>query len=174
MKAQPREDPCSSSTACSTCSTLIDKHALLVVFQGLDAAERRHHPPRDVRRQSAGLPRHLVQAAFPGGGRPRFSLAHPQSRAAVWRHWHFQSLALRRRAGGARPQSGAEGRLVASATTQINEFEAILAPTTSSIVKFFLHISKDEQKKGFMERIDDPDKRWKISRGRFQRTKILG
>ena len=33
-----------------------------------------------------------------------------------------------------------------------------------SILKFFLHISKDEQKKRFLERIDDPDKR-----GRFRR-----
>jgi polyphosphate kinase 2 (PPK2 family) len=35
------------------------------------------------------------------------------------------------------------------------------------IVKFFLHISKDEQKKRFMERIDNPDKRWKISQADF-------
>ena len=36
------------------------------------------------------------------------------------------------------------------------------------ILKFFLHISKDEQKKRFQERIDDPDKRWKISADDFK------
>jgi len=46
---------------------------------------------------------------------------------------------------------------------QINEFERMLAECDTTILKFFLHISKDEQKKRFQERIDDPDKRWKIS-----------
>jgi polyphosphate kinase 2 (PPK2 family) len=40
------------------------------------------------------------------------------------------------------------------------------------IVKFFLHISKDEQKKRFMARIDDPDKRWKISQADFDERKF--
>jgi polyphosphate kinase 2 (PPK2 family) len=33
------------------------------------------------------------------------------------------------------------------------------------IRKFFLHVSKEEQKKRFLERIDDPDKNWKFSSG---------
>jgi len=36
------------------------------------------------------------------------------------------------------------------------------------ILKFFLHISKDEQKKRFMERIDDPKKCWKLSESDFE------
>ena len=56
---------------------------------------------------------------------------------------------------------------------QINEFEAILdANNGASIVKFFLHISKDEQKKRFMERIDDPDRRWKISQADFKERRF--
>jgi polyphosphate kinase 2 (PPK2 family) len=39
-------------------------------------------------------------------------------------------------------------------------------------VKFFLHISKDEQKKRFQQRIDDPDRRWKISEGDFAERKF--
>ena len=40
------------------------------------------------------------------------------------------------------------------------------------ILKFFLHISKDEQKKRFLERIDDPDSRWKISEADFEERKF--
>ena len=39
------------------------------------------------------------------------------------------------------------------------------------MLKFFLHISKDEQKKRFEERIDDPDQRWKISPADFEERK---
>ena len=45
---------------------------------------------------------------------------------------------------------------------QINEFEHILAANGVTILKFFLHISKDEQLKRFRDRIDDPAKQWKI------------
>jgi polyphosphate kinase 2 (PPK2 family) len=31
------------------------------------------------------------------------------------------------------------------------------------VIKFFLHLSKDEQRKRFLERIDEPDKNWKFS-----------
>jgi PPK2 family polyphosphate:nucleotide phosphotransferase len=51
---------------------------------------------------------------------------------------------------------------------QINEFETMLTENKVKILKFFLHISKDEQKKRFMERLDDADKRWKISDDDFK------
>jgi polyphosphate kinase 2 (PPK2 family) len=54
---------------------------------------------------------------------------------------------------------------------QINEFEAMLDQNNVKILKFFLHISKDEQKKRFLERIDDRDKRWKISEADFKERK---
>jgi PPK2 family polyphosphate:nucleotide phosphotransferase len=46
---------------------------------------------------------------------------------------------------------------------QINRFESNLAQNGTVILKFFLHVSKKEQKKRFMERIDDPSKNWKFS-----------
>lgn len=45
---------------------------------------------------------------------------------------------------------------------QINNFEEILASSGTRIVKFFLHISKKEQKDRFDERIQVPEKRWKF------------
>ncbi len=55
---------------------------------------------------------------------------------------------------------------------QINEFEELLHDNRVKIVKFFLHISKDEQKKRFQQRIDDPDRRWKISQADFDERKF--
>jgi len=46
----------------------------------------------------------------------------------------------------------------------INDFEHELAVAGTTIVKFFLHISKDEQAERFQDRLDRPDKRWKFSR----------
>jgi PPK2 family polyphosphate:nucleotide phosphotransferase len=46
----------------------------------------------------------------------------------------------------------------------IRDFERMLAETGTVIVKLFLHISKDEQRKRLQERIDDPDKQWKFDR----------
>ncbi|MFP5390192.1 MAG: PPK2 family polyphosphate kinase [Gammaproteobacteria bacterium] len=44
----------------------------------------------------------------------------------------------------------------------IRDFERMLAETGTVIIKVFLHISKDEQRKRLQERIDDPDKHWKF------------
>lgn len=46
---------------------------------------------------------------------------------------------------------------------QINHFERILVDNGTVILKFFLHVSKKEQKKRFLERINDPTKNWKFS-----------
>jgi len=48
---------------------------------------------------------------------------------------------------------------------QINDFERTLTENGTLILKFFLHVSKKEQKKRFLERIDDPSKNWKFSSG---------
>ena len=47
----------------------------------------------------------------------------------------------------------------------IRAFERYLARNGMLILKFFLHVSKDEQKKRFLERLDDPDKNWKFELG---------
>lgn len=46
---------------------------------------------------------------------------------------------------------------------QINRFEKNLSQNGTVIMKFFLHVSKKEQRKRFLERIDDPAKNWKFS-----------
>jgi PPK2 family polyphosphate:nucleotide phosphotransferase len=46
---------------------------------------------------------------------------------------------------------------------EINDFERLLSDDNTMILKFYLHISKDEQKKRLQERLDDPTKEWKFS-----------
>ena len=48
---------------------------------------------------------------------------------------------------------------------QINDFERMLAANGTRILKFYLHISKDEQKERLQARLDDPEKHWKFSVG---------
>jgi len=54
----------------------------------------------------------------------------------------------------------------------INEFEQMLTRNGTTILKFFLHISKDEQKTRFESRIERPDKRWKFSRDDLQTRRL--
>ncbi len=51
---------------------------------------------------------------------------------------------------------------------QINAFEQMLSETGTTILKFYLHIDKDEQKQRLQARLDDPTKHWKFRRGDLQ------
>ena len=46
---------------------------------------------------------------------------------------------------------------------RIRDFEALLAESGTTILKFFLHISREEQLARFAQRLDDPNRNWKIS-----------
>lgn len=54
----------------------------------------------------------------------------------------------------------------------INNFERLLSDEGTVIVKFFLHISKKEQKKRLQARLDDPDKTWKFDPNDFVERKL--
>jgi PPK2 family polyphosphate:nucleotide phosphotransferase len=54
----------------------------------------------------------------------------------------------------------------------INAFEKLLADEGTTILKFFLHISKDEQRARLQARIDEPHKNWKFSFGDLEERKI--
>ncbi len=57
---------------------------------------------------------------------------------------------------------------------QINAFERTLAEEGTTILKFFLNISKDEQKKRLQERRDDPTKQWKFNPGDLKERELWG
>lgn len=56
----------------------------------------------------------------------------------------------------------------------IADLEAHLNRNGTYIIKFFLHLSKEEQKKRFLARIDEPDKNWKFSEGDVAERKFWG
>ena len=49
-------------------------------------------------------------------------------------------------------------------TGHIREWERMLVDEGTTLVKVFLHVSKEEQRRRLQERIDDPEKRWKFQR----------
>ncbi|HEX9385360.1 MAG TPA: polyphosphate kinase 2 family protein [Anaerolineales bacterium] len=55
---------------------------------------------------------------------------------------------------------------------QINAFEQILAENRTTILKFYLHIDKDEQKKRLQARLNDPNKHWKFRKGDLEERKL--
>ncbi len=55
---------------------------------------------------------------------------------------------------------------------QINAFEQTLAAEGTTILKFYLHISLEEQKERFIERLEDPAKRWKFNPADLDERKL--
>ena len=55
---------------------------------------------------------------------------------------------------------------------QIKEFEELLTEQGTAVLKFFLHISKEEQEERLKERIADPEKRWKWNSGDLEERKL--
>lgn len=143
------------------------KYAILVVLQALDAGGK------------DGTIRHVMSGVSPQGCRvTSFKEPTPEelSHDFLWRihkavpekgeigmfnRSHYEDV-LVVRVHNLVPQEVWRERY-----DQINAFEDLLAQSNVKILKFFLHISKDEQKKRFEERVDDPDKRWKISAADF-------
>src|SRR6185437_640068 len=113
---------------------------------------------------------YAVQSSDKAGVRSRLSLANSCIRAAHRQHRHFQSIhyedVLVVRVHNLVPKDVWSQRF-----DQINSFEQMLKENRVKILKFFLHISKDEQKKRFQDRIDDKDRRWKISESDFAERK---
>jgi polyphosphate kinase 2 (PPK2 family) len=54
----------------------------------------------------------------------------------------------------------------------INDLEQHLHGNGTRVVKFFLHLSKEEQRRRFLARIDDPDKNWKFGRADVEERKL--
>ena len=141
------------------------RRALLVVFQGIDAGGKdgaiRHAfsglNPAGVRVSSFKKPTETelghdflwrVHSQCPGYGE-----------IGVFNRSHYEDVLVTRVHG-----------LIDEATwtrryLQIRGFEAHLASEGTVTVKFFLHVSKEEQRKRLQDRIDSPDERWKFSEG---------
>lgn len=139
------------------------KHAVLVVLQALDAGGK------------DGTINHVFSALNPQGARVA---GFKQPTAAELAHdflWRVHPHAPGRGEIGIFNRSHYEDvlvtrvhKLVDKATwtaryQRIRDFEALLAENGTTILKFFLHISKEEQLARFAERLEDPKRNWKIS-----------
>jgi PPK2 family polyphosphate:nucleotide phosphotransferase len=86
---------------------------------------------------------------------------HPHTPArgeiAIWNRSHYEDVLI------TRVHELCDERCWRARYEHIAAFEAMLAGEGTTIRKFFLHISKDEQRQRLQERIDDPKKWWKWS-----------
>ena len=101
-------------------------------------------------------------------------MAHDTRSARTRAHRHLQPFLLRRSVDRARaPKDSARRSAKRSAWRHktfwkqryrsIRNLEQHLHASGTRVVKFFLHLSKEEQRKRFLARIDDPEKNWKFS-----------
>jgi PPK2 family polyphosphate:nucleotide phosphotransferase len=86
-----------------------------------------------------------VHAHVPGNGQ-----------IAVFNRSHYEDVLVPRVLGDI------DGKETRRRYAHIRDFERMLSESGTTVVKVFLHISKDEQKKRLQERLDDPEKHWKF------------
>jgi PPK2 family polyphosphate:nucleotide phosphotransferase len=151
------------------------RHALLTVFQALDAAGK----DSTIRKVFSGLnPAGFRVHAF---GRPselelRHDFLHRVSehlpergKIGIFNRSHYEEVLVVR----VHPEFLAAQNLPSANVKHIwkerfesiRNFERHLAANGTTIVKFWLNVSRKEQKKRFLERIDKPDKNWKFRLG---------
>jgi PPK2 family polyphosphate:nucleotide phosphotransferase len=92
--------------------------------------------------------------------------APPKGYIGIFNRSHYEDVLITRVHGWV------SDKMVKQRFSQINEFEKLLYENGTTILKFFLHISKGEQKKRLEERIRDPEKRWKFSEGDLEERKF--
>jgi PPK2 family polyphosphate:nucleotide phosphotransferase len=141
------------------------RHALLVILQAIDAGGK------------DGTIRHVMSGVNPQGVRVTSFKQPTEEELAHDYLWRIHQAVPRRGMIGIFNRSHYEDVLVVrvhdlvpaevwqTRYEHINNFERHLAENGVTIVKFYLHISKDEQKKRFQARLDRPDKRWKFNPG---------
>ena len=92
----------------------------------------------------------------------------PRGMIGIFNRSHYEDVLIVRVHGLAPPEE------IEQRYDQINAFEKHLAENGVTILKFFLHISKDEQKERLQDRINDPTKRWKFNPGGPQGAQAVG
>ena len=153
------------------CMYAEDKHRLLVIFQAMDAGGK------------DGTIRKVFTGVNPQGVRVHSFKAPTKQELAHDYLWRVHKVVPARGMIGIFNRSHYEDVLVVRVENivaekvwrkrydQINEFEELLSETGTKILKFYLHISLDEQKERFQDRIDEPSKNWKFSMEDLEKRK---
>jgi len=138
------------------------KYALLVVLQGMDTSGK------------DGVIKHVMDAFNPQGCQvTSFKVPTPEELAHDFL-WRVHKAVPRKGIVGIFNRSHYEDVLVVRVEQLvprhvwyeryelINQFEKLLSENGVVIVKFFLHLSKDEQRKRLQDRLEDPTEHWKF------------
>ena len=152
-----------------------NRYAVLLIFQAMDAAGK------------DGAIRHVMSGVNPQGCQV-FSFKHPSAteldhdflwrttrslpergRIGIFNRSYYEEVLIVRvhpeilRTEGLPDESRDDENVWRERYQSIVDLEAHLHRNGTRIVKFFLHLSKEEQRKRFLARIDEPDKNWKFS-----------
>jgi PPK2 family polyphosphate:nucleotide phosphotransferase len=152
-----------------------NRYSLLLIFQAMDAAGK------------DGAIRHVMSGVNPQGCQV-FSFNHPSAseldhdflwrtnlslpergRIGIFNRSYYEEVLIVRVHPEILRTQGLPDELLDEKTVwqdryrSIADLESHLCRNGTRIVKFFLHLSRDEQRRRFLERIDDPEKNWKFS-----------
>jgi PPK2 family polyphosphate:nucleotide phosphotransferase len=152
-----------------------NRHALLLIFQAMDAAGK------------DGAIRHVMSGVNPQGCQV-FSFKHPSAaelehdflwrttrdlpargRIGIFNRSYYEEVLITRvhpeilRTEGIPDATHPDKMVWHDRYRSIVDLEKHLHANGTRIIKFFLHLSKDEQRKRFLARIDEPEKNWKFN-----------
>ena len=159
-------------------------HAILIIFQAMDAAGK------------DGAIRHVMSGVNPQGCQV-FSFKHPsvmelqhdflwrstrdlpeRGKIGIFNRSYYEEVLIARvhpeilRGEGVADEAQDEKKIWQRRYRSINNLERHLQCNGTIIIKFFLHLSKDEQARRFLARIDLPDKNWKITQADIEERKF--
>ena len=151
------------------------RYALLLIFQGMDASGK------------DGAIRHVMSGVNPQGCEV-FSFKQPtadelehdflwrtnrhlpeRGRIGIFNRSYYEEVLVVRvhpeilRSQGLPEELRDEKNIWKERYESITDLERHLHRNGTKVIKFFLHLSKNEQRRRFLERIDEPDKNWKFS-----------
>jgi PPK2 family polyphosphate:nucleotide phosphotransferase len=161
-----------------------NRHALLLIFQGMDAAGK------------DGAIRHVMSGVNPQGCQV-YSFKHPspaelrhdflwrttldlpeRGRIGIFNRSYYEEVLIVRvhpellRSEAIADAPHDDKSIWRSRYRSIVDMERHLHSNGTRILKFFLHLSKEEQRKRFLARIDEPDKNWKFSLADIEERKF--
>jgi PPK2 family polyphosphate:nucleotide phosphotransferase len=139
------------------------KHGLLIILQAMDAGGK----DGTIRKVMSGMnPQGVQVTSFKGPTAE--DLAHdflwrihkaapPRGMIGVFNRSHYEDVLI------VRVRKLVPKSVWRTRYDHINHFEQLLANSGVTILKFYLHISKEEQKERLIARLNEPDKRWKFN-----------
>lgn len=142
-----------------------NRRSVLIILQGMDASGK----DGLIRRVFSGLnPQGVAVHSFKEPSKEE--LAHdflwrihqrtpPKGMIHVFNRSHYEDVLITRVLGLV---DGAEAR---RRFARINDFEKLLQQAGTTVLKFYLHVSEEEQRARLLERVQDPTKHWKYEAG---------